>query len=106
MDVWNASYHNLNYLTQVIIFQRGILCFEIGVFNLQALTQHWENSAATCKVLPSGVNGAAIQSSQSYAKPNFMGPQNCRDGKHPDAMIKVFRALPNNTPDATHHVAI
>jgi hypothetical protein len=35
-----------------------------------------------------------------------MGPQNCRDGKHPDAMIKYFTALLNNTQDAKHHMAI
>jgi len=35
-----------------------------------------------------------------------MGPQNRRDGKHPDATIRDFRALLDNTQDATHHVAI
>jgi len=35
-----------------------------------------------------------------------MGPQTCRDGKHPDAMIKDFRALLDITQDATHCVAI
>ena len=35
-----------------------------------------------------------------------MGPQNRRDGKHPDAMIKDFRALLDNTQDATHRAAI
>jgi hypothetical protein len=35
-----------------------------------------------------------------------MGPQNRRDGKHPDPMIKAFRALLDNTQDATHPVAI
>jgi len=35
-----------------------------------------------------------------------MGPQNRRDGKHPDAMIKDFRALLNNTQDATHSMTI
>jgi len=35
-----------------------------------------------------------------------MGPQNRHDGKHPDAMIKDFRALLDNTQDATHCVAI
>jgi len=35
-----------------------------------------------------------------------MGPQNRRDGKHPDALIKDFTALLDNTEDATHHVAI
>jgi hypothetical protein len=36
----------------------------------------------------------------------FMGPQYRRDGKHPDAMNKDFRALLNNTQDAMHRVAI
>jgi hypothetical protein len=45
-------------------------------------------------------------SPQSYGKSEFMGPQNRRYGKHPDAMIKDFRALLDNTQDATHRVAI
>jgi len=96
-DSWNASNHNLNYLPQVITFQHCILCFEIRELNLQALTQHGENSAATCKVLPSGADLAAPLSPQSYAKPESIGPQNRRDGKHPDAMIQDFRALLINT---------
>ena len=74
-DGWNTSNHNLNYLPQVITFQRRILCFEIRELNLQALAQRRENSVATCKVLPSGADLAAPQSPQSYAKPEFMGPQ-------------------------------
>jgi len=35
-----------------------------------------------------------------------MGPQNRRDGKHPDPMIKDFRAILDNTQDATHCMAI
>jgi len=105
-DGWNASNHNLYYLPQVITIQRRILCFEIRELNLKALAQHRENSAAACKVLPSGADLAAPLGSQSYVKPEFMGPQNHRDGKHPDAMIKDFRALLDNTQDATHHVAI
>jgi len=35
-----------------------------------------------------------------------MRPQNRRDGKHPDTMIKDFRALLDNTQDATHRAAI
>jgi len=35
-----------------------------------------------------------------------MGPENRRDGKHPEAIIKDFRALLDNTQDATHRVAI
>jgi len=105
-DGWNASNHNLNYLPQVITFQRRILCFEVTELNLQALAQRRENSAAACKVLPSGADLAAPLSTQSYAKPRFMGPQNRSDGKHPDSMIKDFRALLDNTKDTTHRVAI
>jgi len=105
-DGWNASIHNLNYLRQVITFQRHILCFDIRELNLEALAQRSENSAAACKVFPAGADLAAPLSSQSYAKPEFMGPQNRRDGKHPDAMIKDFRALLENTQHAMHCVAI
>jgi len=105
-DGWNASNHNLNYLPQVITFQRHILCFEVRELNLQALAQRRDNSAATCKVLHSGADLATPLSPQSYAKPEFMEPQNRHDGKHPDAMIKDFRALLDNTQDATHRVAI
>jgi hypothetical protein len=35
-----------------------------------------------------------------------MGPQNRRDGQHPDAIIKDFRALLDNTQDSTDRVAI
>jgi hypothetical protein len=35
-----------------------------------------------------------------------MGPQNCHDGKHSDAMLNDFRALLDNIPDATHCMAI
>jgi len=63
-DGWNASNHNLNYLPQVITFQRRILCFEITEFNLQPLAQRRKNSAATCKVLPSGAELANPLSSQ------------------------------------------
>jgi len=105
-DGWNASNHNLNNLPQVITFQHCILCIEMRELNLQALTHRWENSAAACKVLPSGANLTAPLSSQSYAKPEFMRPQNSRDGQHPDAMIQDFRALLNNTQDATHRMAI
>jgi hypothetical protein len=35
-----------------------------------------------------------------------MGPHNSRDGKHPDAMIKHFRALLDNTQDVRHWVTI
>jgi hypothetical protein len=76
------------------------------VLNLHALAEHWENSAASCKVLPSRADLAAPLGSQSYAKPAFMWPQNCHDGQHPDAMIEDCRALHNNTHDATDHVAI
>jgi len=35
-----------------------------------------------------------------------MGPQNRRDGNHPDAMINDFRALLHNSQDAMHRVTI
>ena len=105
-DGWNASNHNLNYLPQVITCQRRILCFKISELNLQALIRRWENRAAACKVLPSGADLAAPLGSQSYVKPEFMGPQNCCDGKHSDEMIKDSRALLDNTQDVTHCVAI
>ena len=105
-DGWDAFNHNLYYLPQVITIQRRILCFEIRELNLQALTHSRRNSAAACEVLPYGADLAAPLSPQSYAKPEFMGPQNRRDGKHPDAMIKDFRALLDNTHDATHRTAI
>jgi len=87
-------------------FQCCILCGEVRELNLQALDQHRENCTAACNVLPSGADPAAHLSPQSYAKPTFMGPQNRRDGKHPDAMIKNFRALFVITQDSTHRVAI
>jgi hypothetical protein len=73
---------------------------------LQPLAQRWENSAAASNVFPSGADLAAPLCSQSYEKPELSGLQNRRDGKHPDAMIKDFRALLNNTQDATHRMAI
>jgi hypothetical protein len=105
-DGWNASNHHLNYLPQVFTVQRRILCFEIRELNLQALAQRRENSAATCKVLHSGADLAAHLSSESYAKPKFMGPQTRRDRKHPDAIIKDFGALLDTTQDAMHRVTI
>jgi hypothetical protein len=105
-DDWNPSNHNLNYLPQVITFQRCILRFEITELNLQALAQCWVNSAAVCKVFSSGADLAAPLSSQSYAKPEIMGPQNRRDGQHPDGMITDFRALLDNTQDTMHRVVI
>jgi len=103
---WIASNRNLNYLPQVVTCQRRILCFEIRELTLHALTQRRENSAATWKLLPSGSDLAAPLSSLSYAKPEFMGPQNHHDGKHPDATIKDFEVLLDNTQDTTHHGTI
>jgi hypothetical protein len=105
-DSWNASNHNLNYLPQVITFQHRILCFEIRELNLQALAQRRENSTAACKVLPSGADLAAPQGSQSYTKPEFMGPQNRHDGKYAYPMIKDFRALLDNIQDAMRRMAV
>jgi len=105
-DGWNASNHSVNYLPQVITFQHCITCFEIRELNNQALAQHWENSTAASEVLTSSADLAGPVSPQSYAKPEFMGPQNRCDGMHHDAMIKDFRALVDNTQDAMHCVAI
>jgi len=58
-DGWNASNHNLNYLPQVITFQRRVLCFEIRELNLQAHAQRRENSTAAWKVPPSAGDLAA-----------------------------------------------
>jgi hypothetical protein len=74
--------------------------------NIQALAQRRENSAAAFKALPSGADLAARLSTQSYAKTEFLGPQNCRDGKHPDSILKDFRSLLDNMQDALRHVAI
>jgi len=105
-DGWNASNHNLNYLPHAIAFQCHILCFDIWELNVQALAQRRENSAAASKVLPSGADLAALQSSQSCAYPEFLRPQTHRDGSNPDAMIKDFRALLDYMEGATHSVAI
>ena len=35
-----------------------------------------------------------------------MGPRNCHDGKHFNAMMNDFRALLNNTQHKMHHMAI
>jgi len=105
-DSWNASNHNLNYLPQVITFQCCILCFELRQLNLQALAQLSEGRAAACIIFVSVADLAAPLRSQLYAKSEFMGPQNCPDGKHPDAMIKDCTALLDNTQAATHRVAI
>jgi hypothetical protein len=105
-DSWNVSNHNLHYLPPVITSQRPILCFGLREHNVQALVQCWENSAAACKVLPSGADPATPLISQSYVKPEFMGPQNHQNGKNPDAMIKDFRRLLDKTYDTMHLVAI
>jgi hypothetical protein len=105
-DSWNSSNHNLIYLQQVITFQCRIVLFKTRELKLQALVRRRDNSAAACKVPPSGTDLAAPLGIQSYAKPQFMVPQNRRDRKHPHAMIKDFRALLDNTQDATHSVAI
>jgi hypothetical protein len=43
---------------------------------------------------------------QTYAKPEYISPQNCCDGKHPDATIKYFTAWLDHTQDAKHRVTI
>jgi len=79
---------------------------EISELNLQTFTQHWVKRTAARKVLSSTADLAATLSSKSYAKPKFLWPQNHRNGKHSDAMIKDFGAYLDNTQDATHLVAI
>jgi len=105
-DGCNTSNHNPNYLPLVIMLQRRILSFEMSELKLQALAQRPENGADGCKVLPSGADLAAPLSSQSYGEPEFMGPQNRRDGKHSDTMTKDFRASLDNMQNAMHRVAI
>jgi hypothetical protein len=105
-DGWNDSNHNLNYLPEVFTIQRRILSFEMSELNLQALAQHWENSAAASNVFPSSADLAAPLSSQSYAKRRFMWPQNRRDGKHSDSGVNDVTAFLDNTPDASHHAPI
>jgi len=105
-DGWNASNHNPNYLPQKLTIEHSLHFFGIRELNLQALAQRRESSAASCKVLPSGADLAAPLSSQSYAKPESVGPHNRRDKNHPDALIKHIRALLDNTQDTTHCVTI
>jgi hypothetical protein len=105
-DGWNASNHNLGCLLQGLTFLRCIRYFKIRELNLQAIAQCSENGTATCKVLPSGSDLAAHLSFQSYAKAECMGPQNRRNDKPPDTIIKDFEALLDNTQEATHRVTI
>jgi hypothetical protein len=79
---------------------------ETKQLNLYTFAQHRENSSAACKVLPSGADLAAPLGSQSSVKPEIMVPQSRRDGKHPDAIIKVFKALLDNTQDSSKRMAI
>jgi hypothetical protein len=67
------------YLLQVITIQRRILGVEIRELNLQAHTQRREIRTATCNLLSSDDDLAAPLSSLSYAKPEFIGHQNCHD---------------------------
>jgi len=78
----------------------------MGELNLQAHAQHWETSVAACKRLPSSADLATTWNSQPYVKPEFMAPQHRGDRKHPDAMIKDFWALLNNSQHAMHHGAL
>jgi len=100
-DSWNASNHNLNYLPQVITFQHHIPYFHIRELNPQALPHGREIRTATCNVFSSSANQGATLRSQSYAAPEFMRPQNCRNGKHPDPIIKVFKAFLDNPQGST-----
>ena len=105
-DGRNASNHNLNYLPQEITVQGRILFFKMRELNLQTPAQRRKNSTAACNVLHSGSDLAAPVGSQSYARPEFMGPQNRCNGKNHDAMITIFGTFLDNAEDATHHAAI
>jgi len=73
-DGWNTSKPNLNYLPQVMTYQRRTLRFEISELNLQAPAQLRENSTPACNVLPSGADLAAPIGSQllrGYFKSQF-----------------------------------
>ena len=67
-DGWKASNHNVNSLPQEITIQRRILCFETRELNLQALTQHRENSTAPAKSSLLVLIWLPPQSSQLYPK--------------------------------------
>jgi len=72
-DGWNCYNHNLNYLPEVITFQRRILSFEIGERNHSSLAQHRENSSASCNILPSGADMAApsVSNGSSFGPGQF-----------------------------------
>jgi len=89
-DAWNASNQNLNYRPQVFTFQHPNLYFAFRELNLQAFAQRWEISTTTCKSFNSSGDLAAPLSSQSYVKPELIGPQNWPEGNLPDSMIKDF----------------
>jgi hypothetical protein len=104
--ICNAFNQNLRYLPQVIAFQRRILCFEIRELNLKSLAQHQMISANSRKVLSSASDLAAPLSLQSYAKPEFVGPQNSNDEMYPNTMVKDYRALLDNTGNVMHCMVI
>lgn len=86
-------------------YQSRILCFEITQLNHPALPLHQGPSAVPCEVLPSGAGVAALPGCESYTRAEFMGIQNCRNGKHLDAKINNFRVLLSTTQDTTHRIA-
>jgi len=105
-DSWKGSNHNLTSLAQEITLQCRILGCAIRELNPQALGQRRDHWAATSKALSSGADLAAPLSTQSYAKPEFKGPQNRHDGEHPDSTIKDFRSLHAIMHDAMHHLTM
>ena len=98
-DHWNPSNHNLNYLPQVITFQRHILCFDVKELNLQGLAQHRENSTATCKVLPYGADLAAPLNSHSNGS-KFPGRVRVRFHPKPDRGNRSYHT--KNPPFRVH----
>jgi len=103
---WNTSNHNLNYLPQLSTDQCRIFSFEASELNLQASAQCRTYSSASSNDLPSGADFASPLPSQSYVNHKFMGPQIYPDGKHPDTMIRDFRAILHTTEETKHRMVI
>jgi hypothetical protein len=98
-DGWNASNHNLNYLPQVITFQRRILCFGIRELNILALARRRERDAKNEEEPPPPL-------SPPYTKPRFIGPQAQKGKDDGDALIKDFGALLDSTEDPSQREAL
>jgi hypothetical protein len=79
-DCWNAHSHHLSYMPPSITLQRSILCFKIREANLEFLAEHQEIGPTTSKILPSGADLTATQSSQSDSQGTLLGHPNFHDG--------------------------